>query len=359
MSIETRDVALPGRLGDPSRSLGTDPRTDPRIVAALAPFGMDGHGEPPPIDATAPREAQLEFSGVGEVGFRTVFAVLYEGLEPVTGVERAEQTITGVDGNEIRLFIHRPTRLNGKTPGILHLHGGGMAVLSAADAQFERWRDELAALGAVVVGVEFRNAAGELGPHPFPAGLNDCSAALDWMHDHRDELGISSIVVTGESGGGNLTLATTLKAKREGRLDHIDGVYAQCPYISGLYATKPPELTSMHENDEYFLGCQMMGIMAAAYTVDPADTTNPLAWPYHVETEELVGMPPHVISVNELDPLRDEGLAYFRKLLAAGVKVASRTVNGTSHAGDVIFRAQIPEVYAASARDLIGFASSL
>ena len=61
-------------------------------------------------------------------------------------------------------------------------------------------------------------------------------------------------MVSGESGGGNLTLATALKAKREGRLDRIDGVYAQCPYISGLYATQPPELPSLTENDEYFLG---------------------------------------------------------------------------------------------------------
>lgn len=353
------DIALPGRLGDPDRTLGTDPRTDPRIVTALAPFGMDGHGEPPPLDATAPREAILEFCGAGEAGFTAVFDALYEGLDPIDGVERSEETITGVDGNDIRLFVHRPADRTDDAPGILHIHGGGMAILSADAVQYHRWRDELAALGAVVVGVEFRNAAGALGPHPFPAGLNDCSSALDWMHDHRADLGIRSIVVSGESGGGNLTIATTLKAKRDGRLDRIDGVYAQCPYISGLYASKPPELTSMHENDEYFLGCRMMGVMAASYTVTPEDATNPLAWPYHADLDDLTGLPPHVISVNELDPLRDEGLAYYRKLLAAGVPVAGRTVNGTSHAADVIFRAQLPEVYAASARDLIGFANSL
>lgn len=363
MATERPDVALPGRLGDPARTLGTDPRTDPRITAALAPFGLDGHGEPPPIDADAPLAAVLEFCGAGEEGFSAVFAALYDGLDPIEGVERSERTIAGVDGNEIRLLIHRPVAsgndVGDGAPGLLHIHGGGMTILSADDVQFHRWRDELAALGAVVVGVEFRNAAGALGPHAFPAGLNDCSSALDWMHEHRDELGIRSIVVTGESGGGNLTLATSIKAKRDGHLDRIDGVYAQCPYISGLYATKPLDLTSMHENDEYFLGCRMMGVMAVAYTVEPADATDPLAWPYHVDTDELVGMPPHVISVNELDPLRDEGLAYFRKLLAAGVDVVSRTVNGTSHAGDVIFRAQLPEVYAASARDLFGFADSL
>ena len=58
----------------------------------------------------------------------------------------------------------------------------------------------------------------------------------------------------------------------------------------------------------------------------------------------------HVISVNELDPLRDEGLDYYRKLLKAGVSAVSRTVNGTCHAGDVLFRRALPDVYAATIR---------
>ena len=70
-------------------------------------------------------------------------------------------------------------------------------------------------------------------------------------------------------------------------------------------------------------------------------------------------MPPHVISVNELDPLRDEGLDYFRKLAAAGVSTYSRTVNGTCHAGDLLMASVMPEVYAASVRDLATFVHEL
>jgi acetyl esterase len=66
-----------------------------------------------------------------------------------------------------------------------------------------------------------------------------------------------------------------------------------------------------------------------------------------------------VISVNQLDPLRDEGLAYYRRLAEAGVPVACRTVNGTCHAGDMIFEAAMPEVTAATIRDIRGFAGSL
>ena len=131
-------------------------------------------------------------------------------------------------------------------------------------------------------------------------------------------MGISTITVSGESGGGNLTLATTLKAKRDGYPGIIDGVFAQCPYISGMYANPPADLPSLHENDLYFLGCENLGALAKVYDPSGENATNPLAWPMHVSVEELEGLPPHVISVNELDPLRDEGLTYYRKLTAAG-----------------------------------------
>ncbi len=66
-----------------------------------------------------------------------------------------------------------------------------------------------------------------------------------------------------------------------------------------------------------------------------------------------------MISVNELDPLCDEGLAYFRKLLDAGVSAVSRTVNGACHAGDCLFLDAMPDVVGATIRDIIGFADSL
>ena len=79
---------------------------------------------------------------------------------------------------------------------------------------------------------------------------------------------------------------------------------------------------------------------------------NPLAWPYHAVVDELKGLPPHIISVNELDPLRDEGLQFYRKLAAAGVA-------GTPHAGDVMFPDVTPEVTAQTLSSLHQFASSV
>ena len=350
---------LPGRLGDPEMTIANDPRADPRMVAVMEQVGMAAPPEPMPVAPDGPLEEILSVIDVTEEGFGALWAALFSGLTPIDGVTSRTEIIPGSDGNDVTLFIHEPAERSGPLPAIVHTHGGGMALQAAADPNYVRWRDELAATGLVVVGVEFRNAGGKLGPHPFPAGLRDCAAGAKWVSDHRADLGVSSVVISGESGGGNLALATALVAKQEGWIDQIAGVFAQCPYISGVYADPPSELTSLHENDGYFLSCNMMAPLAAAYDPSGVHTYNPLAWPYHAEVDDLAGLPPHIISVNELDPLRDEGLAYYRKLLAAGVPAASRTVNGTCHAGDCIFLSAMPEVFAATVRAISGFAHSL
>ena len=176
---------------------------------------------------------------------------------------------------------------------------------------------------------------------------------------NREDLGISAIVVSGDSGGGNLALATALRAAREGVAHRVDGVYALCPYISNAYAEPLPELPSLVENDGLLVSVALLGAMAKAYTPDPDDARNPLAWPYHATTADLEGLPPHVISVNELDPLRDEGLAYFRRLLAAGVPARGRTVNGTFHAAENNYFAAVPDVARSTLADLASFARSL
>ncbi|WP_313865488.1 alpha/beta fold hydrolase [Mycobacterium sp.] len=252
------------------------------------------------------------------------------------------------------MYVDRPVGATGPLPGLLHLHGGGMAILQTSTASI--WRRRLAARGCVVVGVEFRNSGGALGPHPFPAGLNDCSSALDWLHAGRDALGLASIVVTGESGGGNLSLATALKAKREGRLDRIDGVYAQVPYIFGGYDTPDPALPSLIENDGYILSSSALTLMAALYDPAGEHTTNPLAWPYYATVTDLEGLPPHVITTDELDPLRDEGLAYLRALQRAGVEATGHTYSGVGHACELLAAAAIPELFERALRDVVDFA---
>jgi len=329
------------------------------MVAALGPLGLDVAPPPAPVDGSASLDAILAYCKEAEEGFKSVGAVLAASSPPIPGVVSYTEVIHGADGNEIKLYVHKPEAAPAPLPCVVHTHGGGMVMLEAANVNYNRWRDELAATGLVAVGVEFRNGAGVLGPHPFPAGLNDCASATRWAISNKEALGISKIIVSGESGGGNLAIATALKAKQDGWIDGIAGVYAQCPYVSNLWSEPPAELTSLVENDGYLLNVADMGALARAYDPDEANATNPLAWPYHATVADLTGLPPHVISVNELDPLRDEGLAFYRKLLDAGVSAVGRTVNGTCHAADCLFLDAMPDVCHATIRDIKSFAESV
>ena len=260
----------------------------------------------------------------------------------------------------------------------------------------------MAAEGLIVVGVEFTNCAGADGLNVFPAGLDDCSAGLKWTAENKDKLGISKIIVAGESGGGNLSISTTMANKAL-----VDGTYAMCPYIAGdsshpdaaicfpppahththaravtrvptgqggngcqtfpvtayrhwlgdlHYEKPPPELKSLIENDGIFLDLAMFVPLGMLYT-DGDNATNPLAWPYYATAADLQGMPPITISVNECDPLRDEGVAFGKKLVEAGVEAMTRCVMGTSHAGDLMSgRGPIQD---ATMRDIKAFAESL
>ncbi|MFG3257526.1 alpha/beta hydrolase fold domain-containing protein [Streptomyces sp. NPDC048172] len=359
----TGAIERPGRLGDPALSLGTDPRTDPRLVDALIPVGLGDNTAPAPLGPGAPREQLLEFVAAAEAGIEGLLASLVDGLEPTAGLDHTTETIRGPVGNDIQLYVTRPAGSSAPLPGILYLHGGGMVMLKGSGPVYARFHDGLAAKGLVVIGVEFRNGGGALGPHPFPAGLDDCAAALDWVHGHRATLGVSTLTVAGESGGGNLALATALRAGREGRLAAVDGVYALAPYISGLYGASVAEreaaLPSLVENDGYFIECDASAIQVEVYDPGAKHATDPLCWPYHATAEDLSGLPPHALSVNELDLLRDEGLAYHRSLVEAGVEATVRTVDGTCHAGELMFQTALPELYEATVESVYQFAAGL
>lgn len=232
----------------------------------------------------------------------------------------------------------------------------------------EHWCKDIALAGVVSIAIDFRNAFipnGQGGGthHPFPAGLNDCATGLQYITSHKSELNISTIVVQGESGGANLSIATAIKAKRDGWVSSIDGVYACVPYVScGWEWSKErrmKELPSTIENDGYFLHTSSMACMGHYYTPSDADKKNPLAWPYHASVEDLKGLPPFILTMDELDPLRDEGIAFGRKLIDAGVSVTSSVNLGVLHASSMIFRQALPELHFTTISNIVAFARRL
>ena len=350
---------LPGRLGEPTMTLATDPRTDPRVAALLRMAGT-GNIEGEPLALDAPIEECRAWCRRFEESSEQRSAEMFGAMPPFDDIERWTETIAGVDGNAITLLLHRPKQASASIPCIVHAHGGGMVLTTATDALYVRWRNELARAGCLVVGVEFRNAAGRLGNHPFPAGLNDCASALRWANSRRDPLAISNLLLSGESGGGNLALATALKARLEGWVDQIDGVFALCPDIACKYLDAELQLLSLKENEGYMVDTQFLGpMLARVYDPTGENGTNPLAWPYYAERSNLTGLPPHAISVNELDPLRDEGLGYYRKLTAAGVPSVARIVAGIPHGVDIGLPDVVPDVFRATIDAVASFARGL
>jgi acetyl esterase/lipase len=220
-----------------------------------------------------------------------------------------------------------------------------MAAMSCFDGMYRAWGRLIAHQGVAVVMVDFRNcevpsSSSEVAP--FPAGLNDCVSGLKWVHAHADDLRIDSarIIVAGESGGGNLTLATGLKLRRDGNLGLIRGLYALCPYIAGSWPQE--RFPSSIENNGILLDLHN-NRGAMGYGIEAFERGDPLAWPSFATEDDVTGLVPTVISVNECDPLRDEGIEFYRLLLRAGVRARCRQVMGTIH-GTEIFLSACPDI---------------
>jgi len=295
-------------------------------------WGVVGEPLPAPVWEGSPLLVKHMWYNLME---RLASALTTVVMPEASAVDQFTEVISGADGNIITLFVAKP-KVSEAVPGILHMHGGGMCYFSADDPLNRAWRIHLALRGFVTASVEFRNSSGRLGCHPFPAGLNDCMSALAWLSARRRQFGISKLILSGESGGGNLCIASALRAKREGRLSEFDGVFALCPFIAGPSVWRAKSNTSLQECDGYLLDAKNNTLFASMYDPELKHAGDPCAWPGLATDADLDGLPPHVISVNELDPLRDEGLAYCEKMKAAGVRAESRIVRGTPHAGELL-----------------------
>ncbi|MBT4520494.1 MAG: alpha/beta hydrolase fold domain-containing protein [Halieaceae bacterium] len=336
-----------------------DPRIDPRIKAIFGAMpAMESNGN------TSSREDILEAANseqarAREAGLKAFLDLCdNEDIAPSAGlVTRTETFQSEPDGNTVNIRYIRPDS-NEVLPCVYYIHGGGMMVMSCFDGNYRAWGKIIAANNVAVVMVDFRNSVSPSSvPEvaPFPAGLNDCVSGVKWVCDQAESLKIDTrrIVVAGESGGGNLTLATGLKLKRDGDLALIAGLYALCPYIAGEWPLA--EYPSSTENNGILLDLHS-NYGAMAYGIDAFKAQNPLAWPRFATQEDLNGMVPTVISVNECDPLRDEGIGFYRQLLKAGVQARCRQVMGTIH-GTEIFPLCCPDISRDTARDLAAFAT--
>ncbi len=337
--------------------LTADARLDPRLKTLLTGMPMEARGDVDSRD-TLVAEANSPAARHQAEAFRAFMDQCdTEEAAPSAGLRiHTEKVVSQPDGNTINLQVIRPDS-DEILPCVYYIHGGGMASLSCFDGNYRGWGKLIAGGGVAVVMVDFRNSVSPSSvPEvaPFPAGLNDCVSGLKWTAGNAAQLGIDPgrIVVAGESGGGNLTLALGLKLKQDGDLGLISGLYALCPYIAGQWPT--PDSPSSTENNGILLNLHN-NRGAMGYGIEAFNERNPLAWPSFATVDDVTGFPPTVISVNECDPLRDEGINFYRLLLRAGVPARGRQVLGTMH-GTEVFVIACPEISRDTARDLAGFA---
>lgn len=340
----------------PNPKITEDPRIDPRIKAV---FGAMELPAPRNVEnreqlVAAANTAEAKTARAGLTAFMETCD--NETIAPSEGLATSTHSFqSSPDGNTIKVQYIRPDTSE-TLPCVYYIHGGGMASMSCFDGNYRAWGKIIAAQGVAVAMVDFRNcvtpsSAPEV--EPFPAGLNDCVSGVKWLIAQAAELNIdaSRIVVAGESGGGNLTLATGLKLKKDGDLGLIKGLYALCPYIAGEWPL--PQNPSSEENNGILISLHN-NTGAMGYGIEAFNERNPLAWPGFATEEDVAGLVPTIISVNECDPLRDEGINFYRLLLRAGVSARCRQVMGTVH-GTEVFPMACPDISRDTAADLAGF----
>jgi len=336
-----------------------DPRVDPRIKAYFTGVPT---GTPQPNVSSREELLAQEHSpaGLAAASRQTAWfdSMDSEEVAPSAGLSvRTVSFVSAPDGNSVKIQFIRPD--NDQTlPCVYYVHGGRMEFSSCFSGNYKTWGRLIAAQGVAVAMVDFRNSVHpDSSPEvaPFPAGLNDCASGLKWLYENAASLGIDPkhITLAGESGGANLALALGMKLKRENALQLFQGIYALCPFIAGEWPL--PQNPSSSENEGIFISVQN-NRSTMAYGIDAFNAKNPLAWPSFANTEDVRGLPPVVVSVNECDPLRDEGIAFYRLLMSAGVSARCRQLMGTCH-GIEILPVICPDIARSTAVDIAHFAT--
>ncbi len=261
------------------------------------------------------------------------------------GVEIADREVPAYEEDpDVAVRVFRPSGVEGVLPAILHIHGGGF-VMGSVDGEQQSSVQLAREVSAVVVSVEYRLAP----EHPYPAGLHDCYAALTWLAANADELGVDTdrIAVYGQSAGGGLAAGLALFAR-----DH--GGPKICFQFLGI-----PELDDRLETAsmQAFVDTPMWNrpnaVMSWRYYLgDPSPTEIPI-YAAPARAADLAGLPPAYVSTMEFDPLRDEGIVYAARMLAAGVKVELHSYPGTFHGSAVVPTAEVSKRAAAEQLDVL------
>ena len=245
-----------------------------------------------------------------------------------SGVEWREERIIAPAGHELLVRVYRPSDAEGVLPAILHIHGGGYVMGSVATNHLSNI--ELArSASALILSVDYRLAPEIVAP----GAVEDCHAALQWLHDSAGQLGVdrARIAIRGESAGGGLAAALALLARDRGgpAIAHQNLIYPMLDDRTCI--TRLPE----------HLGAFVWTPQANAFGwrsllgQEPGSANiSPYAAP--ARAEDLTGLPPAFIAVGALDLFLIEDMDYARRLIEAGVAAELHVYPGAYHGFDVL-----------------------
>lgn len=216
------------------------------------------------------------------------------------------------DVGTVRVRIVKPVGAKGSLPTILYMHGGGW-ILGNAGTHDRLVRELAVGVNAAVAFVEYDRSP----EARYPVALEQGYAAARWIVEQGSSEGLDAkrLVVAGDSVGGNMATALTILAKQRGDVRFLH---------QSLYypVTDAAQDTASYEEfaDGPFLTAKSMAWFWDAYLPEKNKRLEITASPLRASLEELAGLPPAFVIVDENDVLRDEGEAYAHRLIEAGVE---------------------------------------
>jgi acetyl esterase/lipase len=246
----------------------------------------------------------------------------------VDGVRVKDVLLPGSQGAHlIRVRFYRPEPLHDPVPAMLWIHGGGF-VMGDSEIDQDNIIATVREAGIAVAAVNYRLAPG----HPFPAAIDDCYAALRWLHAEAKVLAVlpDRIAVGGSSAGGGLAAALALMAhdRKEVPVAFQLLIYPMLDDRTAIRTDMDMSSVRLWNNE-----CNQFGWGSYLQSAPGAVDIHPYAAP--ARRESLSGLPPSWIGVGTCDLFHDEDVTYAKRLRESGVACELRVVEGAYHAFDL------------------------